>query len=113
MPEGHVFGKLCKRDLYGAEDLMRDDCPPSLFKRDFHEWFDCINHLRNVLKRRSNSYFDLKYFQQKAASCDEVCFTSIRTTVHNSFIIKQDKKRLRHKSLQKVLQNLETKHNTT
>lgn len=67
VPKEHMFGKLYDRDLYGMEELLKDnDCPPCIFQRDFRQWMTHLNHLRVYLKRRFNKFgFSLKEFQDR------------------------------------------------
>lgn len=55
VPKHHAFGKLLKRELFGAGDLMRD-CAPSQDKIDLSEELVHINLLRNTIRKRVPSF---------------------------------------------------------
>lgn len=62
--------------MYGMADLLKDrDCEPCLLKRDFYDWMDMLNHLRNILKRKNVFIFDIRKFYKKIVFYDKVrCF---------------------------------------
>lgn len=69
-----MYGKPSDRGMYGVGDLLRDpECPPCIFKRDFHDWIKLLNQLRISLKKRFNEFgLDLKEFQNHCLHYDKV-----------------------------------------
>ncbi|XP_018333284.1 EF-hand domain-containing family member B-like [Agrilus planipennis] len=73
VPRGFMYGKPCKRELYGMEELLKDaDRPPCIFKRDYHDWIEHLNQIRRNVKKRSNEFgFDLRSFKNRIAYYDK------------------------------------------
>ncbi|KAF2903686.1 hypothetical protein ILUMI_02481 [Ignelater luminosus] len=73
VPKEHMYGKPSDRGMYGVADLLRDpECPPCIFKRDFHDWIKLLNQLRISLKKRFNEFgLDLKEFQNHCLYYDK------------------------------------------
>lgn len=51
VPEDHAFGKLNKREIFGAGELMKD-CDPHLDKIDLFEEMSSLNTLRQQIAKR-------------------------------------------------------------
>ncbi|KAG8337662.1 hypothetical protein J6590_017757 [Homalodisca vitripennis] len=55
VPEGHAFGRLNKRGVFGVGELLQD-CDPSLDKLDLLDELSSINFLRNQIAKRELAF---------------------------------------------------------
>uniref|UniRef100_A0A1B6MVC0 EFHB C-terminal EF-hand domain-containing protein n=1 Tax=Graphocephala atropunctata TaxID=36148 RepID=A0A1B6MVC0_9HEMI len=55
VPEGHAFGRLNKRGVYGVGELLKD-CDPSIDKLDLLDELSNVNALRNQIAKKESAF---------------------------------------------------------